>query len=417
MRSCKSDFLRQIIVVILSSSLSFLFACGGGGGGSSTSTTTVGSSGGEILKISEIDNPDVPFYVVGTSEDAENESVGVVATKESSGNVTDITNIIYSKTGEGSLNLKIGSDGLPESITDSNGNKVSFSNYTSNSVDITIYDSSGALVSRHTAISIDFSKLQSLQTLIQSYKAIAQNYKVYGNSGGINKPTKKELLQAAAMALKILSCGVSIGYGNIPTAARACGSLVLTIADMATDSDIIHDLNEAVGLANCQYAIAIMDPTGLGLASCLVGIAASVTPISNVTGTWIGSGEIVLANGASSSSNCTTVITQTNSITSSSGSTVSETYSETCSNTTVMHTGVVTTGSNTYSGDWSGIAAGNSITITQNSSYCDATITYTYTFTETTAAISSFSGNLCYGYGGTIEPVLVASLTGSYTKQ
>ena len=118
--------------------------------------------------IAEITDPDNPYSVVAVDgvNGKETETLGITASKDTSGNITGITGVSYGSFLDGSwAHLTIGTDELFSTYDDSDGYKALFSNYTANSVDIKLYDSIGILVAGPTTVSIDTSALNALQQL------------------------------------------------------------------------------------------------------------------------------------------------------------------------------------------------------------------------------------------------------------
>ena len=89
-----------------------------------------------------IDN-DQPILAMATDDV---DAIGVLGDRNFAGNPITVTGIVYLfEQGEAGT-VAVGLDGLPESFTDDSNNRVVFENYTEDTVDITLFDSTAYLV-------------------------------------------------------------------------------------------------------------------------------------------------------------------------------------------------------------------------------------------------------------------------------
>ena len=153
----KTSFFAYVVIIFI------LSGCGGGNSSDNLVIDTLDSSHNS----SPIDTPNptdslspkfqyadlsikignTDRHIIGilTSE-GESDSIGIVGEIDSNGTPTSISSLLFiSESGE-SGEFILGSNGLPESIIASDNSKIEFRNYTSDTVDTSIYDQNGFLV-------------------------------------------------------------------------------------------------------------------------------------------------------------------------------------------------------------------------------------------------------------------------------
>lgn len=247
--------MRKVIsslAIILT--LSLTFACGGGGGesGGGVSQTDESNKKDGVSRVysSEITDPNNPFVAVAVDETGA-ETIGVGAQKDADGNILALTFITYSNLKDNSsVTIALGDNGLPAASIDSAGNKLTYDNYTANSVEIRAYDSSGALVSGPTAVTINKNDLKPLQEASQIFRTGRQRslYRISSYYDGnlsandtIGAPylykfaisdyiNKDVLLEAASISMNGVGCVGSIvttlGWGTV----WGCKGLIIDFA-------------------------------------------------------------------------------------------------------------------------------------------------------------------------------------------
>jgi len=214
----RSEWLVLAILYffVMTTTLS-LSSCGGGGGGGSDTATNNSNNNQEAYYV-QITDPQNPVAAIVVNKTG-TESVAIVTQKDANGNPTSIIGIVYANDFGGQGTIQPGADGLPASLTDSLGNKMLFSNYTDSTVDISVYDSSGKLLSGPTTINMDGAQLT--------------NIKNAWNSVNTNVLGKAHILQAVSVsASQVLTM---IKYGLIAWSAFKCvGSIITTISSGGT---------------------------------------------------------------------------------------------------------------------------------------------------------------------------------------
>lgn len=98
-----------------------------------------------------------------------NEAMAILGEKDNQGNPKEITGFSYISDEGESFYLEAGEDGLPIYVVDAKGNKIFFTNYTTSTVDITVYDSEGNLTEYLTTKNIDPQDLLEIQQLYDSF--------------------------------------------------------------------------------------------------------------------------------------------------------------------------------------------------------------------------------------------------------
>ena len=222
------------------------------------------------LLFGEVTDSANPMVSVATVKDSQ-ESFGVVAERDSAGNPTVITQILYaSEMGNTSI-LKIGSDGLPETFEDLAGNRIVFENYTNSTVDISSFDSLGNLIEGPKTVGIDPTELDALKSLFSSIGAGATLTSKAGILTDIGSG-----LKFAARGLSFTACAYSTGFAlgtggaAFPVFLVACGSFALSEIANATKDKIDDQLVTILNVGLCA-------PPLLNFSSCLSLLSQELT--------------------------------------------------------------------------------------------------------------------------------------------
>jgi hypothetical protein len=156
--------------------------------------------------------------------------------KDSLGNILNMDGAVFiNDLGEG-IAIEIDENGYPVRLVDSDGNKMTFTNYTSSTVDISIYDFDEYLIAGPITIEIDPDLLDEL-------------FQLYNTTKGIRELTRDghdtaKFLKAGSVALKLAGCTASAigaaGTGGIaiPLAVICCGSAFVSLVE-AVEPEIL----------------------------------------------------------------------------------------------------------------------------------------------------------------------------------
>lgn len=188
----------------------------------------------------------------------ENEdAIAILGEKDIEGNPTGITGVVYVFEQGDSFGIDAGIDGLPTYVIDSEGNQVTFENYTNSTVDISIYNSSGSLIQDTTTINLDPADLLELKQLYNSF---------YSQQKGWEKNVADDVatgLRWGAKAIPWFACGVTIGVASVnpllialppfSVATVACGSTIITtLISLGADFTISEAESEALTATGCN---------------------------------------------------------------------------------------------------------------------------------------------------------------------
>jgi hypothetical protein len=235
---------------------------------------------------------DSPILAMATEKDGK-EAIAVIGEKDSNGNITKLTGFLYLSPDGNFLEIELGADGLPVSLSDSAGTKASFSNYTDSSVEITFFDNDNNLLGGPAIVEIDQFKLSEYLQLYSSFASLSSSAATLSNqvratsSTISNTQCASQLLRftiilgvkGASLGFSITACAASIGASFVspffvPAAVLGCTSAYLqTVAILPL-----------VGVTEEHefYRIADTVATDFGIASCLTSdIVDCLTTFAN----------------------------------------------------------------------------------------------------------------------------------------
>ena len=252
----------------------------------------------------------------------DSESLIVVGNKDSSGNPTSIQGMAYSNTSTGQLYIEIDpATGLPTSITNSYGQKASFTNYTDNTVEISFYDNNGVLVSGPEQCSLDSTALANLKNLWNSINDNTTAVSALKKASilSVEKSSVEEieniiaaqLLKLAGQEYSVFVCSggllAAVGTGGLAFAgaAVACTPMVLNIvAELDPDNETIQQISTGWSAGKCGYNIVNFDVSG-SIVSCSSAVSGIIsgTPeaggdiplLTSLTATTVSSSQINLS--------------------------------------------------------------------------------------------------------------------------
>ncbi|MBI5187374.1 MAG: chitobiase/beta-hexosaminidase C-terminal domain-containing protein [Nitrospinae bacterium] len=199
--------------------------------------------GDETIKMFEVKDAQSPFAVIGVLSTGA-EALGVTAEKDENGNPTKITGATLSNQADGSwVSFTLGDDGLPAAYTDSSGYTAKLSNYTANTVDISLYDSKGNLTAGPATTIIDVNSLKSLQSMtLTSSSRLEDNGLLISSDYLIEKSTVNMVEWgfkiSGAVGCALGAIAIPVSGPLVPVAAlaasMACASAGLDIVNLAT---------------------------------------------------------------------------------------------------------------------------------------------------------------------------------------
>ena len=284
---------NKIVLNIVSLIMMVLILSGCGGGGVLPDTTPDSGQGSEDVLYIKDTNPDSGLLYLAGKEDGE--KVMSLGSKDSQGNILEMNGAVFiNKLGEG-MAIEIDENCYPTRMVDSEGNKLTFENYTDSTVDITIYDFDGNFIEGPFTVDVDPDLLAQLNQLCSATRGIRE---LSRDAHDVAK-----FLKAASVGLKLAGCAASI-LGAAPSvgaslvfAGIACTSAVVSLVE-ALNPDIIP-LNEVSSTAagfttNAVYWIFNdkLSPWGVGgwltgTASDMVEYAATKEDINEIHSQFI----------------------------------------------------------------------------------------------------------------------------------
>lgn len=260
-----SAIIKTLFTVALIIAPGMLTGCSGGKSDSAPANTNI--------KAAEITDPQNPLAVLAT-DDTGNEAIGLLTAKDSNGNVTAVIGITYSnKTSNSGVNIFLGSDGLPAVAYDSAGTKTVFSDYGQNSVNVTVYDSSGNKIAGPTNITINIDDLKPLRDMANAHRTRDKHHSKAKLSDYFTLPN---MVKYTALATKALICGGAVAGAVVITPVAAvitCTSFVVSAANIYLQNSDITNFGTATGLVSCASATVSLGAIATGDATILTDIA------------------------------------------------------------------------------------------------------------------------------------------------
>ncbi|MHB8166761.1 MAG: Ig-like domain-containing domain, partial [Sulfuricella sp.] len=272
-------FLKLASIV---ASLLVLASCGGGGGGggSGSGTQPTTTQAGASLVVAKVDDAASPVIAVMTDNTGK-EKIGIIGTKDSSGAPLSATQALYiSASGEAGT-ITIGADGLPASLSDEKGDKITFTNFTDNSMDITQFDPAGNKVAGPVTVNVDPTVLAKLRadagTLASS--STQGTSLVTGAFLGISTQDWIDLsANDIGIAVGLVGCGGAIISGTTALDNAMCASTLVDSAKTISGTNSPANLTiagDAAGIAG--DCVAKFDVSG-----CVTDVVLdTVLPIAN----------------------------------------------------------------------------------------------------------------------------------------
>jgi hypothetical protein len=240
-----------------------LSTCGGGGGGSPSA-----SSKSSDVTYAQITNTSTPVTMEAVKNDG-SESLTLLGNKDSSGNPTSINGIVYSSTTKGQLYFVIDtSSGLPTSVTDSFGNKINFSNYTANSVQVSVYNNN-KLISGPSQMALNSSTLAQVKslwsTLNGSLPSVSPsvNWRSSLNSNMLD--FIRNAFKFASTEVSLIECALALAGApetmgsSLALAAWTCSSAFISSQALISGNETVEIIDTAMGESSCAGDLLTMD--------------------------------------------------------------------------------------------------------------------------------------------------------------
>ena len=266
--------------------------CSGGGGGDSGDGGESGLTPNDIV-FAEVTGTESPISAVATTNDG-TEGIGVLAERDTAGNPTKVTGAVYTSEQGAAGILEVGSDGLPESLTDSSGIKAVFENYKDSTVDISIFDASGNLIEGPITVSVDPATLKEIKDLFNSisFGSTIESSQVLVETSDVSlSQWVKPALQGLSVGLSFAGCAVSIASAigtaglTIPVAVLSCGSLLLKAVSLVTEDEFDDALRTDVGAVSCIFVPSGYLGSTLTCLNTLIGVIIAPEPTPEPTPT------------------------------------------------------------------------------------------------------------------------------------
>ncbi len=258
--------INKIILTILI--LSMLILIFSGCGGMIVPSEGEGEGEGESEEMIFIidTNPISDLICMASIEDGDN--LMVLGQKDTYGNILDVDGTAFiNELGEG-LVIEIDDNGYPTQYIDSDGNKITYENYTQSTVDVSIYDFEDNLVEGPTTVNFDPNLLAEL---IQNYNSVkgARTVRNLARNGTELIHFIADTIPIGWVLIEAAACGLSF---EIPPLAKVvCSAFLLDLVSLIIeegDPDKISKLSLLLDTAD--IGIDIID-TGEGYTALFFG--------------------------------------------------------------------------------------------------------------------------------------------------
>ena len=168
------------------------------------------------------------------------EVLAFLAEKDMQGNPIEIKGVVYLSDDDELLIIIAGKNGLPETIIDSKGNRIEFTNYTNSTAEVHWYDEQDKLIQGPITIDIDEQDLLELEQIYFDF-----------NSKGTKGETHN-IIRWGILGIKGVACvGGFLFTGPNPPVLMGCGSVILGAAAALTDNEIDDAASFIVGAVSC----------------------------------------------------------------------------------------------------------------------------------------------------------------------
>lgn len=277
LRSMLRSLFRCFLPAVFSMLL--LNGCGGGGGGgngapASQQPTSTGAS----LVVAQLDNAASPVIGVVTDSTGK-EKIGLIGTKDASGVPLSVTQALYiSASGEVGT-LTMGTDGLPESLSDAVGNKFTFTNFTDTTMDVTQFDPAGNIVAGPVTVNVDptvLAKLRAAAGTLASSSAQGASLIASTFSGISPENWIKLAANVTGMGIGLVSCGIttaSLITEVVSAGATSAVTIPLGILAEAMCTSKLVNAAQQITETNVPQNYTFMDEAGNAAANCVTSFS------------------------------------------------------------------------------------------------------------------------------------------------
>ena len=254
-----------------------LVGCGGGGGGSTADDG--GGGGGE-----DNQNSDRAFdslyqdlvlltreghQVTGIFVDQET-GYFVAPEYRTASTIEPVLSGAIFGVGDQAAHLVLDRDGLPESITYKEGERLVLSEYRTDSVTATFYSAEGSVLVSE-AIQLDGDRLNELRSALADL-ALRVDPLVWPSDGGVLVTSAAAgstgNLSTLSLGLNIISCGLAAkaafatwGFA-IPVAVASCGNLLLKNLETSYGLEVPAIVSTPLDIVGCASAVVLVEGSG-----------------------------------------------------------------------------------------------------------------------------------------------------------
>ena len=238
-----------------------LLRVGGGGGGGGGG---VGGGGGETTNNNESNSSvkyatpntqigDTNEHVLAIATDIQSsESFSVIGEIDGSGNPTSITKMVFIADDGTSSEIEMGSDGRPLAFSAGDDYTIRFTNYTSNSVDVSIYDKYDFLIQGPTTYddSNDF-----IATIVNnSFSSVFANQPFNLSRTFLSDEQSAALIRTGSTIYGATLCGISL-FGGPIAAFRGCSLPLLSVVASVSGNSTLQKISFAINANACKKSI------------------------------------------------------------------------------------------------------------------------------------------------------------------
>ena len=170
----------------------------------------------------------------------DDEVLAFLAEKDMQGNPIEIKEVVYLSDDDELLIIIAGENGLPETIIDSKGNRIEFTNYTNSTAEVYWYDEKDELIQGPITIDIDEQDLLELEQIYFDF-----------NSKGTKGKTHN-IIKWGILGINGVSCVGGLSFtGPNPLVLKVCFSTILGAVAALTDNEIDDAASFIVGAVSC----------------------------------------------------------------------------------------------------------------------------------------------------------------------
>jgi hypothetical protein len=257
---------KKTLIVIILAIVALVFS-GCNGGGVVPGTTSDQEQESEEIRFIIDTNPSSDLICMAGIKD--DDSLMVLGKKDTKGNILDVDGTAFiNELGEGIV-IEIDDNGYPTRYIDSDGNKITYENYTQTTVDVSVYDSEDELVEGPTTVNFDPNLLTEL---IQHYNSVKGTRTVsnLARDGAELIHFIADTIPIGWVLIEAAACGLS--FSIPPLAEAVCSVFLLDLVSLIIeegDPDKIDKLTLLLDTA--EIGIGIID-TGEGYTASFFGV-------------------------------------------------------------------------------------------------------------------------------------------------